>query len=116
MEFLPDALSESAEIVLMVDDDQFLGNLGVEFNPHGITFDKAAILNIEIEISDYYPENSSLNFDNLDIYYDNPETGQWELMPRKSVTVEYDEEDRELEIEVEDARIPHFSRYAIGAE
>ena len=116
LEFLPYALSESAEISLTVDDYQFLGNLDVEFNPHGITFNKPAILNFEIEIQDYYPESSTLDFGDLDIYYDNQETGQWELMPRKSISIEYDEKDHELEIEVEDAKLPHFSRYAIGAE
>jgi len=69
-------------------------------------------LNIEIKIEDIDP--SSLNLDNLDIYYDNPATGEWELMPRDAINIDID--DDEIEIKVVNARIPHFSRYAIGAE
>lgn len=109
---LPGALSEDKELQLEIDDEQFLGNFDVVFSQHGTVFSRPAILNIEIEIEDIDP--SSLNLDNLDIYYDNPATGQWELMPRDAINIDID--DDEIKIEVVNARIPHFSRYAIGAE
>ena len=112
LQVLPGALSEDKALQLEIDDEQFLGNFDVVFFQHGTVFSRPAILNIVIEIDDIDP--SSLNLDNLDIYYDNPATGQWELMPRDAINIDID--DDEIEIEVVNARIPHFSRYAIGAE
>jgi len=109
---LPGALSEDKELQLEIDDEHFLGNFDVIFSQHGTVFSQPAILNIEIKIEDIDP--SSLNLDNLDIYYDNPATGEWELMPRDAINIDID--DDEIEIKVVNARIPHFSRYAIGAE
>ena len=118
LKFLPDALSDDAVIKLSIDDHQFLGNMDVVFNPHGIEFLKPAILNFEIEVEGYDPTKSDLHERDFNIYYDNPETGQWEPMPREAMEVEleYENGEYELEIEVINARLPHFSRYAIGSE
>ena len=48
----------------------------------------------------------------VNIYYDNQETGQWEVMESDQIVVNQNEG----RIEIVGAKLPHFSRYSIGAE
>lgn len=103
------SISEDAELSLSLDDaDFFIGNFDMVFAPHGIVFSNPALLNIEIKNADF----SNLNPDDLNIYYDNPDTGEWELMESDEVIVDASTG----YIKIVDGEIPHFSRYAIGTE
>ncbi|MCG8605817.1 hypothetical protein MJD09_12570 [bacterium] len=106
----PGALDEDKNLMLTIDDEKFLGEFDVVFSKHGTVFNKPAILNIDIEIEDI--DLSHVNFEDLDIYYDNQESGEWERMSRDAVRVNVD--DDEVTIKVKNAKIPHFSRYAVG--
>jgi hypothetical protein len=118
LQILPNAIDEDGEFELSIDDAQFLGELDVLFGPHGTIFSIPAILNIDIEIEDYDPSVSNLHNLDLDIYYDNEQTGQWEFMPSDGVEVQLvcDDGEYELKIRVRNALMSHFSRYAIGEE
>jgi hypothetical protein len=105
-------LSHDAYIGLSIDEQMFIGNLDVEFTPHGIVFSNPAKLNIEIEMKDV--DLSGMNLDKLDIYYDNKDSGEWEKMKSEKIEIKYD--DNKLKIKVKNALIPHFSRYAVGSE
>ncbi len=102
------SMSENAEIEISLNDDQFLGAVDVVFQPHGITFSRPAILNIDAKGLDM----SGVNPNDIDLYYVNEESGQWEQMQYDDLDVDID--DGEGEIEVKDARLPHFSRYALS--
>ena len=112
LDVLPGALSKDKELKMEIDDAQFLGNFDVVFSEHGTVFNTPAILNIEVKIWNVDPE--SLDLDNLDIYYDNQEAGQWELMPRDEIDIEI--RGNNILIRVINAKLPHFSRYALGGE
>jgi hypothetical protein len=73
LNILPNSINQDTLLWLQIDDDQFLGEFGVDFYPHSIAFNTPAIFNIEIEVEDIDP--LTIDTDNLDIYYDNPETG-----------------------------------------
>ena len=103
---LPHTISEDAELSLSLDDQTLIGGVDVTFQPHGITFSRPAILNIQAKGLDL----SGTNPEKIDIYYDNPDSGQWEKMARKQVIVKPENGF----INVVAAEIPHFSRYAVG--
>ncbi len=103
---LPHAISEDTELSLNLDDETLVGNVDVTFQPHGITFSRPAILNIQARGLDL----SGLDTQQIDIYYDNPDSGQWEKMPRKRVIIN----ENNGFINVVAAEIPHFSRYAVA--
>jgi hypothetical protein len=103
---LPHSVNEDTELSLSLDEETLLGNVDVTFAPHGIEFMRPAILNIQargLELSGIDPAI-------IDIYYDNPELGEWEKMPRKQVVVN----EKNGFINVVAAEIPHFSRYAVA--
>ena len=102
------SISQDAELMMSLDDQGLLGNVDVTFSPHGITFSRPARLDIEAKNLDL----SGVNPDDINIYYDNPETGQWEVMQSYAVIVN----EANGYVKVIDAKLPHFSRYAIGAE
>jgi len=106
--FLPDALNESQDITISVNDEEFVGNVDVVFGPHGLTFLSPALLNINASGLDLTGVDPSL----IDVYYYEPETGEWEKMKRDSIYVNVEEG----VIIVVNAQLPHFSRYAIGGE
>ncbi len=101
-------ISQDAELMMSLDDQGLLGNVDVTFSPHGITFSSPARLDIEAKNLDL----SGINPDDINIYYDNPETGQWQVMQSYAVIVN----EANGYVKVIDAKLPHFSRYAIGAE
>jgi len=102
------SISQDAELMMSLDDQELLGNVDVTFSPHGITFSRPARLDIEAKNLDL----SGVNPDDINIYYDNPETGQWEVMQSYAVIVN----EANGYIKVIDAKLPHFSRYAMMAE
>jgi hypothetical protein len=103
---LPETISEDAELRLSVDDQELIANVDITFGPHGITFSKPALLFIEAKRLDL----SNVDPDRIDFYYYSPDTGQWEKMERGELEVK----PSEGYIEVKDAEIPHFSRYAMA--
>ncbi len=105
---LPGTMIKDAEVSLTLDDEQFKGSLDLVFSPHGTTFSQPALLTIVasgLDLSGYDP-------DEIDIYNDNPETGLWEKMRRDALEVD----PNSGSIIIQNARLPHFSRYAIAAE
>lgn len=107
-EVLPGALNEDTELSLSMDTDELLGVVDVTFYPHGIVFNKPAILNIEVKGIDLYGINPA----DLDIYYDDQDNGQWEKMERDNITID----PVKKKIKVKNAKIPHFSRYALASD
>ena len=105
---LPNAMEQSSDIAISMDDAQLLGGVDLVFGPHGTTFAPAAYLNIEVCGLDL----SSVDPATINVYYDDPASGTWELMPSSAVIVDQDRG----RVQVVDARLPHFSRYAIGAD
>lgn len=102
----PYSIYTNTYISMSTNDEYLMGDVYLTFGPHGTKFNPPALLNFKasgLNLSGIDPEL-------VDIYYDNPLTGLWELMPSESITVDavagY--------IEVINAEFPHFSRYAIG--
>ncbi len=107
LEIERNGISKNAELMLTLDDEQFLGNLDLVFGPHGTVFEKAAELSIKakgLDLSDFDEESFGL-------YYDT-EDGKWEKMTWKKLSVNI----RRGEIEIVKAKLPHFSRYALAAQ
>lgn len=82
--------------------------LQTNFGPHGTTFQDPAILNLEA---------GGLDLDGVDpaslgVYYIDEDTGALELMDTQDIQVDFDRST----VKVVNARIPHFSRYAIGTK
>ena len=101
------SMNQDAEVSLTLDDTDFKGALDVVFAPHGTTFSDPAKLTIKAKGIDL----SGVNTGSLWIYYDNPVTGQWEPMVCERFNVS-----NSGIIMVQNAELPHFSRYAIGDE
>jgi len=101
-----ETISQDAELILSLDDQTLVANVDVSFDPHGITFSRPALLNIETKGLDL----SGVNIDKIGCYYDNPEVSEWETMRTYDVIVK----EKEGYIKVLDAKIPHFSRYAVA--
>jgi len=101
-----ETISEDAELVMSLDDQVLVGNVDVGFSPHGITFSSPALLTIEAKSLDLSGVNPHL----INIYYDNPETGEWELMNSYGVIVKSEDG----YVKIIDAELPHFSRYAVA--
>ena len=99
-------ISQDAELMMSLDDEGLLGNVDVTFSPHGITFSSPALLTIEAKSLDLTGVNPHL----INIYYDNPETGEWELMNSYGVIVKTEDG----YVKIIDAELPHFSRYAVA--
>jgi hypothetical protein len=100
------SIAENSYISMSTDDAFLLGDVYLTFGPHGTIFNPPALLDFKV---------SGLNLSGVDpdlvnVYYENEETGLWELMPSTSIIVDVEAG----YIEVDDAQFPHFSRYAIG--
>ena len=104
----PYSMSEDAEIGLIIDDQNFAGAVDVEFSPHGIVFRRPALLSMYA----YGLDLSGVDVDDLNFYYDNQETGEWEPMVYEYMYVSVEEGI----IYFLNGELPHFSRYAIGTE
>ena len=106
LEVIPGAVSEDAELSISLDDEELVGDVYLTFGPHGTIFDPPALLNIEASGLDLSAGDPST----IDIFYDNQNTGEWEPMPREALIVDQNEG----YINVINAQLPHFSRYAVA--
>jgi len=97
---LPHSVKDTTELSLIMDKKSF----DMEFGPDGTVFANPALLNI-IAVN---LKLKKVNLETLAIYYDNPETGQWQKIDSENVVV--DKEHGFLRIR--NTQIPHFSRYA----
>lgn len=102
------SISEDAEVSLSLETSEILGGVSVTFNPHGTTFNSSALLNVEA----YGVDFTGVNPNDVNVFYDNPNTGVWELMQSENITIDVNTG----YINVVNAELPHFSRYAIGTE
>lgn len=100
------SIIENAYISMSTDDAFLLGDVYLTFGPHGTTFNPPALLDLKVTNLDL----TGVDPDLVNVYYENEETGVWELMPSKKIEVDVEAG----YIEVEEAQFPHFSRYAIG--
>ena len=106
LKVFPQTISHDATLSLSLDDEFLIGNIAMEYGPHGITFSKPAMLEIfaqGVDLSGFNPEK-------IDIYYDNQVTGELELIKSKKIIIKEDIGT----IRVVYAEIPHFSRYALA--
>ena len=108
LEILPGTISADESLSLSIETTELQGGVAVTFGPHGTTFSQPAILNIEAHGVDF----SGINAESVNVYYDNQETGQWELMQSDNIIIDVNAGT----IQVINALLPHFSRYAIGTE
>jgi hypothetical protein len=106
LQILPGAISQDEDMSLEMETTELSGGVAVTFGPHGTIFSVPAILNIEAHGVDF----TGIDPNSVDVYYDNQETGQWELMARDDVIVD----SVNGTVQVINAQLPHFSRYAIG--
>jgi len=97
---LPHSVKDTTELSLIMDKKSF----DMEFGPPWTVFANPALLNI-IAVN---LNLKKVNLETLGIYFDNPETGQWQKINSENVVV--DKEHGFLRIL--NAQIPHFSRYA----
>jgi len=110
LEIHPNSIPQDCELAMSLDDDTFLSNLDVVFGPHGIQFSQPANLNILVGMEDGHISRSEA--ENINVYYYNQEAGFWEVMECNSIEFEYDDDQIET-IQVNNAKLPHFSRYAL---
>jgi WD40 repeat protein len=106
LQVLPGAIDQDTEFSLNIETTELVGGVAVTFGPHGTVFNQPAILNLEARGVDF----TGVDPDGVDVYYDNTETNQWELMDRDDVIVDA----FAGTVQVINARLPHFSRYAVA--
>ncbi len=99
------SLPGDTEICMSVDDEQFLADLDIVFGPHGTDFSEPADLDISVDGLDLSGDDAS----SIDIYYYDETINDWLKMDSKSVSVDTDKG----KIKVQQAELPHFSRYAL---
>lgn len=102
----PDAVPSDMELAMAIDPDQFMSNMDVVFGPHGLEFTTPALLDIDVGGVDL----TCVNIDLISVYYDNTDTSQWEKMDYKKLIINVDKGT----IRLKDAKLPHFSRYALS--
>lgn len=108
-EVMPASITEDLEITISTDDEELAGNIFLTFGPHGTDFNPPAILDIEVSGLDLSGWSADKNH-GINIFYINE--GDWEVMKSEKITVKKNEG----YLKIKGAELPHFSRYAIGAE
>lgn len=108
LEVLPGSIEQDTEIEISLETTELVGGVAVTFQPHGTIFSTPALLNVEARGVDL----SGTNPDAINIYYDNQDTGQWEQMVCDDIIVDVNAGT----VKVINARLPHFSRYALAAD
>ena len=98
---LPNSVKETTELSLIMDKKR----VDMRFGPAGTVFANPALVNI-IGVN---LKLKKVNLETLGIYFDNPETGQWQKIDSEYDVI-VDKEHGFLRIR--DAKIQHFSRYA----
>lgn len=104
----PNSISKDAEIEISIETTEIVGGVFVSFAPHGVVFDIPALLNITA----YGVDFTGVNPQEVSIYYDNQESGLWEEMEREQIIINA----QEGIVQVINAQIPHFSRYALSKD
>jgi len=104
----PASISEDAEVTVSLNSNEILGGVSVTFEPHGVTFSMPAELDIVASGVDF----AGVDLNLVDVFYDNEEDGIWDRMPKDELIID------ELtgKVVVKKAKLPHFSRYAVGME
>ncbi|MFQ5674314.1 MAG: hypothetical protein ACE5G1_00330 [bacterium] len=102
LEVLPQSVESATELFLKFSDS----NMDMEFGPHGLLFNNPALLNITANGLDL----TNVNEETLGLYYYDPETAQWQQVESENVIVSQ----QSGIIQIVNARIPHFSRYAVA--
>jgi hypothetical protein len=103
------ALPYDQVLTMTLDEETLTGSIDVNvvFGPHGTNFLTPALLDIDTKGLDL----SSLPPDaDVQLYYFNPDSGNYELMGAKKETCNF----KKGEIKCKGGRLPHFSRYAFG--
>ena len=108
LEVLPNSIDADKEIEITLETTELAGGVAVVFQPHGTLFSPDAILNIVAHGVDF----TGINPADVDIFYDNQETGQWEAMQRDDINLNVSAGT----VTVVNARLPHFSRYGVAAD
>ncbi|MCH7755900.1 hypothetical protein IH970_12360 [candidate division KSB1 bacterium] len=106
---MPASVTEDLEITISTDDEELAGNIFLTFGPHGTDFNPPAILDIEVSGLDLSGWSDDKNH-GINIFYINE--GDWEVMKSEKIIVKKNEG----YLKIKGAELPHFSRYAIGAE
>jgi WD40 repeat protein len=102
------AIDNDDDFSLSLETTELMGGVSVTFGPHGTIFNQPAILNLTAHGVDF----SGVDPNAINIYYDNQETGVWEPMERDDLIIDVNAGT----IQVINAQLPHFSRYAVGGE
>ncbi|MFZ0391163.1 MAG: hypothetical protein WAN36_11960 [Calditrichia bacterium] len=104
-EVLPQSIADTSEIAIGLNTGHLGGMVDLSFGPHGLTFDPYALINLKT--TGLHLDN--INTDSLAFFYVEP-SGEWVEMPCDSIVA-----DKESgSIKVCNAKVPHFSRYAIA--
>lgn len=98
LKFPPNALSQDTEITITLDTD---GTLGAEFGPHGIQFNRAVTMSMDLRGTDM--EGRA---DETVTLYNNEDLGQWELV----------DEAPSSNLNFDKAYLYHFSGYKGGVD
>ena len=106
---MPASVTEDLEITISTDDEELAGNIFLAFGPHGTDFNPPAILSIEVSGLDLSGWSNDRTH-GINIFYIND--GDWEVMKSEKITIKKNEG----YLKIKGAELPHFSRYAIGAE
>ena len=107
LKFPQGAVDDSLVVSLRMDDQVLRSSVDITFNPHGSTFLKPAILDVDVkgmDVAGFSPNDSIWLY-----YYDN---GTWVKMVAKKIDFNFNNG----EIKCNDGQLPHFSRYAFGRE
>jgi hypothetical protein len=99
------AVEDSIVASLRLDDEVLKSSVDITFNPHGSTFLKPALLDVDIRGMDFAGYSPK---DKLWLYYD--DNGTWVKMAAKKVEFDL----KEGKLKCDDGELPHFSRYAFG--
>ncbi len=111
LDILPHSVNNRTEISLTARMMKAIvfGNIDMEYAPHGLVFNRPAILNIRGENLDLSELDPAI-IDRFGLYYIDQETGQWEEMETDEIYINI----ATGVIRIVKARLPHFSRYALA--
>lgn len=104
----PGSVTSLVNLSLSIDDQIIGGEVLLTFGPHGTVFDPPARLNLKVSGLDL----RNVDPNSINMYYINEVSGNWEQMQSDNIIVNVNKGT----IQVINGRLPHFSRYAIGAE
>jgi hypothetical protein len=104
--FQPQGVTDTLVATMSLDDQVLQSNVDLTFGPHGTTFLKPALLDVNVSGMDL----SGLNpHDRVYLWYVDT-TGKWIRMDAKRVDVDV----KKGQLRCQDGELPHFSAYAFG--